>query len=569
MGDEIVDSSGQDVPILQAFCQTGEYYREKGDLEKAEAQLREALRLESNHLAARLMLASIFVDNERLDEGLQELEEACRIDEEAARTPMVKALLKKGDNLGQAGQDEGALHTYERILQLAPGDEAAQQRMSLIWKSRAEEALKAEDLDLAISAYERASLPDEVAKVKRERRRRAIDQAAAAAQVQEQREDWQEACAGYQWLIGEDPQNENWPRALERAELEAKLQDRHANAIGALQRCEWASAIDLLMAVLTVRPDYKDSASRLAEAVSNNRKPEQEPDAASQDLDKAESRDAAITTRKEGQSDPETPAIDPERPVAQDNSDERVRSEHDAIEQGLHEARNYMEDGHYSRALDLCDKFLDEYPDHALFEALKLDTQDRERQALSAYIAEIDRRIIQEPDLGKRVSILKEARSKFPEEPHFSKALGDIQHRRDLVASIVSKARVNEESGRFEEALEQWEMVRSIQADYPDLESERERLVRRLGQRVANETGSPPTFQTETSEQDHGGAPPPSHPAHPEPKSVGTQVVNGSALVVPHKTGQPGAKSGTVKGGAKLGHWGGVKLDHLGERTRF
>jgi hypothetical protein len=56
MGNEISDSSGQDAPILQAFCQTGEYYREKGDLEKAEAQLREALQLESNHLAASALM---------------------------------------------------------------------------------------------------------------------------------------------------------------------------------------------------------------------------------------------------------------------------------------------------------------------------------------------------------------------------------------------------------------------------------------------------------------------------------------------------------------------------------
>ena len=211
MGDEILDSSGQDVPILRAFCQTGEYFREKGDLEKAEAQLREALQLQSNHLAARLMLASILVDNERLDEGLQELEEACRIDEDAARTPMVKALLKKGGNLDEAGQDERALHAYERVLQLVPGDEAAQERISAIWKNRAEKALQADDLDLAISAYEQAGLADEVAKVKAERRRRAIEQAAAEAQMQEQREDWQEACASYRWLIDEDPQNESWP----------------------------------------------------------------------------------------------------------------------------------------------------------------------------------------------------------------------------------------------------------------------------------------------------------------------------------------------------------------------
>ncbi len=272
MPDEILGSLGQGVPILQAFCRTGEYYREKGDLEKAEAQLREALQLESNHLTARLMLASIFVDNERLDEGLQELEEACRVDEQAARPPMVKALLKKGEDLDQAGQEERALHTYERVLQLSPGDVTAHQRISVIWQNRAAEALQAEDLELAISAYERAGLSDEVAKVKTERRRRAIEQAAAAAQVQEQREDWQEACASYRWLIDEDPQNESWPLALKRAELETKLQDRYAKATDALQGSEWASAIDLLLEVLTVRPDYKDSASRLAKAVNKSRK---------------------------------------------------------------------------------------------------------------------------------------------------------------------------------------------------------------------------------------------------------------------------------------------------------
>ena len=272
MGDEILGSLGQGAPILQAFCQTGEYYREKGDLEKAEAQLREALQLESNHLAARLMLASIFVDNERLDEGLQELEEACRIDEGAARTPMVEALLKKGGSLDEAGQDERALRAYERVLQLVPGDKAARQRISATWKNRAEKALQAENLDLAISAYERAGLADEVAKVKTERRRRAIEKAAAAAQAHEQREDWQEACASYRWLIDEDPGSESWPLALKRAELETKLQDRYAKATDALQRSEWAPAIDLLIEVLTVRPDYKDSASRLAKAVNKSRK---------------------------------------------------------------------------------------------------------------------------------------------------------------------------------------------------------------------------------------------------------------------------------------------------------
>ena len=600
MGDETLDSSGQDVPILRAFCQTGEYFREKGDLEKAEAQLREALQLQSNHLAARLMLASILVDNERLDEGLQELEEACRIDEDAARTPMVKALLKKGGNLDEAGQDERALHAYERVLQLVPEDEVAQERISAIWKNRAEKALQADDLDLAISAYEQAGLADEVAKVKTERRRRAIEQAAAEAQKQEQREDWQEACTSYRWLIDEDPQNESWPLALKRAELETKLQDRYAKAADALQRSEWAAAIDLLIEVLTVRPDYKDSASRLAEAVDETRKDEKKSDPAAQhtqdessqparhalgdvlklnpddaaglqweqDPDrrerirqkKAELYDAAMTMWKGGEIhgalshleqlmrlDKEAPETDPEGGVAYADFYQRVRQEHAAIEKALRQGRSRMGDGQFSEALQLCDQYLEKYPGHTLFQALRLDTQDRERQALSSYIAEVDRQITKEPDLDKRVSILEQALNKFPEEPHFSKALRDIRKRLDLVASIVVKAGVNEENGRFEEALEQWETVRSIQPDYPGLEIERERIVRRLGQQVAEETSTPATLRTDSGEKDQGEGSPSTLSTQTEVKSAGEQVANGSVSVLPPETGRADTESGVVE----------------------
>ena len=222
---------------------------------------------------------------------------------------MVKALLKKGENLDQAGQDQRALHVYERVLKLQPGDEVARRRISAIWKNRAEEALQAEDLALAISAYERAGLPHEVAKVKKERRRRTIEQAATAAKVHEQQEEWQEACSRYEWLVDEDPKNESWAQALKRAELETKLQDRYAKAVDALQRSEWASAIDLLIEVLSVRADYKDAASRLAEAVNKTRNDEEKPDPAPQP-----SRDSQVESA-------EQPSLDESSPVAPKRAD--------------------------------------------------------------------------------------------------------------------------------------------------------------------------------------------------------------------------------------------------------
>ena len=80
------------------------------------------------------------------------------------------------------------------------------------------------------------------------------------------------------------------------------------------------------------------------------------------------------------------------------------------------------------------------------------------------------RRVEAEPDLDRRVNILKEASERYPDEPHFQQSLRLIRDRRDLVNSIVAKARQYEERGQFGESLGQWDILRSIYAQYPGIE---------------------------------------------------------------------------------------------------
>ena len=110
-------------------------------------------------------------------------------------------------------------------------------------------------------------------------------------------------------------------------------------------------------------------------------------------------------------------------------------------------------DGNFSAALTICQQYLSKYPGHALFQALKFDVEERQRQDLSSRVAEIDRRVEGEPDLDRRVNILKEALETYPGEPHFERALRLIRDKRDLVNSIVAKARNYEERVQFNEAL--------------------------------------------------------------------------------------------------------------------
>ena len=172
----------------------------------------------------------------------------------------------------------------------------------------------------------------------------------------------------------------------------------------------------------------------------------------------------------------------PERGAAYQNFYNQVRSEHDAIQSAYAEARKRLEDHNFARAREICDQSLAKYPGQALFQALQFEVEEQQRQVLSSYIAEADRRVEAEPDLDRRVNILKEAVERYPDETHFSRALRLASDKRDLVNSIVAKARQHESRSQFNEALSQWEILRSIHRQYPGLDFEIDRVTKRRDQ---------------------------------------------------------------------------------------
>jgi serine/threonine-protein kinase len=174
----------------------------------------------------------------------------------------------------------------------------------------------------------------------------------------------------------------------------------------------------------------------------------------------------------------------PERVAAYRSLYNQVRSEHDAMNSAYAEARKLLAEGKFAAALSVCDQYLSKYPGHALFQAVKFDLEEKQRQELSARIAEVDRRVEAEPNLDKRVDILKEALDLHPQEPHFERALRSTREKRDLVNSIVARARLHEERSQFTDALAQWEILRTIYSQYPGLSFEIDRLGKRREQQA-------------------------------------------------------------------------------------
>jgi eukaryotic-like serine/threonine-protein kinase len=159
-----------------------------------------------------------------------------------------------------------------------------------------------------------------------------------------------------------------------------------------------------------------------------------------------------------------------------------VRSEHDAMNTAYAEARKQLGERNFSKALSVCETYLIKYPTNAIFQALKYDIEEQQRQELSAFVASVDRQVEAEPDLDKRVNILKEALDLHPDETHFERALRLVKDKRDLVNSIVARAHHHEEEGAFGDALNDWEILRTIYSQYPGLKFEVERLQKRREQ---------------------------------------------------------------------------------------
>ena len=138
--------------------------------------------------------------------------------------------------------------------------------------------------------------------------------------------------------------------------------------------------------------------------------------------------------------DKDVPESDTGRSTTYQNFFNQVRSEHDNIKNSYDEARRHLAADNFDAALAVCKQFLSKYPNHALFQSLKFDIEERQRQRMSSLIAETDQRVQAEPDLDKRMALLEEIARQNPGESHFERALRTVKDKRDLVNSITGKA---------------------------------------------------------------------------------------------------------------------------------
>ena len=184
------------------------------------------------------------------------------------------------------------------------------------------------------------------------------------------------------------------------------------------------------------------------------------------------------------------PEKTPDRGAAYENLFNEVRTERDAFTGAINEAKRLLKSQDYAAALAVCDEFLVKYPNHPVFNDLRLEVGERQQRDLSEFIAKVESEAGSEPDLDRRVAIYEKALERYPDEPNFARALRIAGERREAIYSHAHSARNKEERGQYAEAVNHWETLKALYPNYPGLEIELDRARRRLEEQQREEERS-------------------------------------------------------------------------------
>lgn len=244
------------------------FYRQR-ELELAQAQLRQALRMNPNHLKARLLLAQILVEENKLDEAIIELELAYSYDSDAGRYPLARALMAKGEDLERQGQDAEAAAIYERCSAVMPSEPLARERRSMMLIRMGERAEGAGDLDAALGFYGEAGADEQIAAIHALRRQRELGKLSQDLEAHLAAEEWSQAITTLERLRVIDPDNPLWVESLEQARHSRARAAYYEEGRQAFTTADFTTVLRTMAAIVADEALYKEAALFLAVAYAN------------------------------------------------------------------------------------------------------------------------------------------------------------------------------------------------------------------------------------------------------------------------------------------------------------
>jgi len=276
---DVKDELDRIEPVADRLYAIGRDYFNRRQWDNAVRFFRDALTAYPRHFRARLYLGETLMEQSHVDEAIGELQQAYELDRDEARLPLARALVVQAETREKAGDEEGALAYSEKALEVSPKEQTAQMLFAAIWTRRGDAALERNELEEALSAFQKAGEAGKIAHIKALQEGQAFTTLVGEAEAHERAERWTEAAAIYEHLLAQETTQESrsvWQAAFERCRVEEELSRLFLTGAGALAQKDWKQAQQAFAEAIRHRPDYRKdgrlAASLLEQAVTQSSK---------------------------------------------------------------------------------------------------------------------------------------------------------------------------------------------------------------------------------------------------------------------------------------------------------
>ena len=297
-------------PLAENLFQAGQGFYNSNQLTNAEAQLRQALNINPNHLKARLLLGRVYLDQSKLTESVEVLEAAYQYDERSARADLLKSLLALAES--PTLEESKQLEVCDKILAIQPDQPLAREKRTNIFIRRGDVAFEQGDYEQALMVYENVGYQAGIEKVKDRKWQDGINRAASLVDAQQYKdalnaydklavenpekadfvkplrdsardkwrdiriadlpiyideEDWNKVIENCEALLNEFPNDEVLVNHLNKAQAQLNLTRKFNEGVGALENGMRDQAGKLFTEIITENPAYGRAALKLVEAI--------------------------------------------------------------------------------------------------------------------------------------------------------------------------------------------------------------------------------------------------------------------------------------------------------------
>ena len=259
-------------PLADQYYQLGQTFYRSNDFAEAATHLQAALKVNPNHLNARLLLGEALGLLNRTTEAVDHYREAYRYDEDATRYHLVRGLLSLAEEVTAAKNGTNAIALYDEVLAISPHEIVAQDRRRDLLVSRGDGHLLRGDLGAALKDFQLAGADDRIRAVENSYQQQRVESLSSELMHAMEEERWVDAGQLCQELLRLRPNEPRWKAMLAAIDSAAYLARQYSEALGLMQQGKLDEAQSLLLSVVARTPDYKDAAETLAEIVARRRR---------------------------------------------------------------------------------------------------------------------------------------------------------------------------------------------------------------------------------------------------------------------------------------------------------